>query len=144
MEEIFTQLKTTIEAEKKQAAAELEAQREANERLLLANEQLQEDLQKCKSRLDQDQLNFKYSTLLETYNEAEYENTKLRNENKTLTEQQQICQGQYDQMRSQCIEALNENRQLRLRLSQPFEKFTFVPPPTLHGGLNRVMFLKDL
>lgn len=139
MEEIFAQLKNTVEAEKKQATAELEGQRAANEVLRADNERLQEELQKCKSRLDQDQLNFKYSTLLETYNEAEYENKKLRTENKTLTEQQQICQAQYDQMRSQCIEALNENRQLRLRLTQPFENFTFVPPPTLHG-LNRIMF----
>jgi len=134
MEEIFAQLKNTVEAEKKQARVELEQERE----------RLQEELQKCKSRLDQDQLNFKYSTLLETYNEAEYENKKLRTEIKTLTEQQQSFQGQYDQMRSQCIEALNENRQLRLRLTQPYEKFTFVPHPTLHDGLNRVMFLKDL
>ena len=136
MEEIFAQLKNTVDAERKQATA-------ANEVLRAANEQLLEELQKCKSRLDQDQLNFKYSTLLETYNEAEYENKKLRTENKTLTEQQQTFQGQYDQIRSQCIEALNENRQLRLRLSQPYENFTFVPP-SLSGGLNRVMFLKDL
>ena len=130
IEQIFEQLKNAMETEKNKELDDLRV-----------------ELQKCKSRLDQDQLNFKYSTLLDTYNEAEHENKKLRNEltvlaqkYNTLAGEQQNLQGEYDKLRSQCIEALNENRQLRLRITQPYENFSFIPPT---HGLNRVMFLKD-
>lgn len=145
IEQLLAELQTAITTEKQTAEEQIENLRKLNE-------EQQEELQKCKSRLDQDQLNFKYSTLLDTYNEAEYENTKLRKENgelmkkhADLVEHQQNQQGQYDQLRSQCIEALNENRQLRLRLAQPYETFSFIPRHT-HSpthGLNQMRFLKD-
>ena len=74
IEQLLAELHTAITTEKQTAEEQIENLRKLNE-------EQREELQKCKSRLDQDQLNFKYSTLLDTYNEAEYENTKLRKDN---------------------------------------------------------------
>jgi chromosome segregation ATPase len=52
---------------------------------------LEATVQKLSSRLDESNLNFKYETLIKTYNEAEIENTALKGQlEKLKTEQKQI------------------------------------------------------
>ncbi len=49
--------------------------------------ELEEGIQKLSSRLDESNLNFKYETLIKTYNEAEAENKQLHEKLSLLTEE---------------------------------------------------------
>ena len=136
--DLMAQVTATLEA--LQTEYKMQAEAPLAE-LRVANAQLTEELQKCKSRLDQDQLNFKYTTLLETYNEAEYENKKLKAELTRGTQKMTELREHYEQLRVQCLEALDENRKLRLRLpgSRPYEPSYGVPQ--CHG-LKQIVFLE--
>ncbi len=139
--DLMAQVKATLEALQTQQTADKTQAEAMLAELRVANDQLTEELQKCKSRLDQDHLNFKYTTLLETYNEAEYENKKLKEQVTRGTQKMTELRDHYEQLRAQCLEALDENRKLRLRLpgSRPYEPSYGVPP---FHDLKRIVFLE--
>jgi predicted nucleic acid-binding Zn-ribbon protein len=61
-------------------------------------EMAESTIQKLNSRLDESNLNFKYETLIKTYNEAEIENTALKRQNALLTAENASVKQQYEKL----------------------------------------------